>query len=543
MKGSKYFWLILFLSILPMLPIILNPLLIHTHDGLVHLPRMGAWFKALKDGQIPPRWAADLNYGYGTPVLIFMYPWPYFLSTLFLSLGLGLVWSFKLVLTLSFVFAAVLMFIFSRTFFKDEKKAFLVTMLYQFASFHLIEINARGALGEVWTYTFVPLAMLGLTKIFRAKKMSGFFLSALGTGLLILSHNSISLSFFAVLVLFVLLFGKNLLDYFWGFLSLGLGLGLSVSYWLPALWERKYTYGDLFMKDLYLEHFPTLKQLFWPNLFNQSFGQVHHIPVQIGLIHGLSLAVALYLLVKKKLSRVEKRVVIFSWLVFLTGFFLMQPFSAPIWAKFALLRQFQFSWRFLALVVLAPSLTGFVFKKAFWLLVCLIFLLSLVYWRAPEGFDQLNEADYWHYPLNTTYFGEADTIWAANPPSQYPEKRIEIIEGEGTVKTLEKTSVLHRLELSAQTSVNILDRTHFFPGWRVFIADDGKPTSGWNEIPIQFQDANHRGLITFAVPQGEHQIEVRFGRTKDRLIAESISLISFGFLAIGLGSLLYFKRR
>ena len=95
---NKYLWLILLFSFLPALIVFRTSLLPHTHDGPVHLARMGAWFKALKAGQVPPRWAADLNYGYGTPILIFIYPWPYFLSTCFLLLGFGLVTSFKIVL-------------------------------------------------------------------------------------------------------------------------------------------------------------------------------------------------------------------------------------------------------------------------------------------------------------------------------------------------------------------------------------------------------------------------------------------------------------
>lgn len=514
-----------------MLVILLPSSLLHTHDGLVHLPRMAAWFKALKDGQFPPRWAGDLNYGYGMPVLIFMYPWPYFLSAIFLSLGFGLVWSFKLVISLSFLLSGIFMFIFSQHFFKDERKALLVSMLYQFTSFHLIEIIARGTLGEAWTYAFVPLALFGLSKIFVGKRISGFLIAALATGLLILTHNSISLSFFGILVLFILVFGKTLLNYLWGFVSLGLGLGLAAFYWLPALWERKYTFGDLFMKEVYLEHFPTLKQLFLPNLFNQDFGRLHNIPVQIGIFHLMAIFLAIYLLLQKRLSDQEKRLTIFCSIIVLISLFFMQPVSVFFWKRIALLRQFQFSWRFLALVVLATSLTGFslgtlVKKKIFfWFLVFLIVGLSISFWQPQEGFDQINEADYWHYPLTTTYFGETDVIWSAGPAKEYPEKRVEIISGEGTVEELERKSNLHKLKIFAETPINVVDRTQFFPGWRVFT--DGE------EVPIQFQDPNYRGLITFNVPSGEHEVEVRYTRTKDRTIAERVSLLSLLFFLFG----------
>ena len=154
LKIANYRLLIFFLSLLPTLLIFQTSLLPHTHDGPVHLARMAAWHKAFLDGQFPPRWAADLNFGYGGAVLIFIYPWPYFLASLFLSSGLSLVLSFKLVLALSFLFSGVFMFLFARAFFDSEKKAFLIALLYQFASFRLVEIMIRGAFGEVWVYIY-----------------------------------------------------------------------------------------------------------------------------------------------------------------------------------------------------------------------------------------------------------------------------------------------------------------------------------------------------------------------------------------------------
>jgi hypothetical protein len=532
MKTSKYFWLIVVASCLPFLAYFLNPLMPHTHDGPVHLARIVAWFKALNDGQLPPRWAADLNYGYGTPVLIFMYPWPYFLSAVFLKFGFSLVFTFKLMIFLSFLSSGVLMFIFANSFCQNETKAFLVTILYQFASFRLIEMMIRGALGEVWTYAFLPLALLGLVMIANKKHLTGIILAALGTGLLVLSHNSVSLSFFGVLILFILIFGKSLVDRFWAFLSLLWGLGLASFYWLPALLERQYTYGDLFMRNLYLEHFPTLKQLFLPNFLNQDWGQVHDIATQIGLIPLLLIIGAIFLLSQRQTEIFDKKISFFVLTIMIFALVLMQSISIPLWEKFSLLRQFQFSWRLLSLVVLATSLAGislFSFtknQKVIFLVVGLVFFLSVPFWRTL-GYDKINEEDYWHYPLNTTYFGEADTIWAAAPPDAYPDARVTIIEGQGKINNFWSSSTEQRFLAEAQTEVNLLSRMIYFPGWRVMV--DGQA------VPVEFQDQNARGLITFRLPAGTHQIKVKFTRTKDRKISELISLMSFillGFLLI-----------
>jgi uncharacterized membrane protein YfhO len=63
-----------------------------------------------------------------------------------------------------------------------------------------------------------------------------------------------------------------------------------------------------------------------------------------------------------------------------------------------------------------------------------------------------------------------------------------------------------------------LDNTIYFPGWQVLV--DGQKT------PIEFQDMNHRGFITFSVPKGMHNIEVVFRESAVRLFSDMISLFS-----------------
>jgi uncharacterized membrane protein len=526
---NRFLIFILIVSFFPVFYIFFHPFLWHTHDGLMHLARIGAWVKSIKDGQFPPRWAGDLNYGYGSPVLIFMYFWPYFLASVLVLGGLSLTWSFKIVSVMGYVLAGITMFLFCQNLFRNKKKALLISILYQFSSFHLTEIIIRGAVGELWTYVFFPISLLGIYKILEGGIKEGLIFSTVGTSLLILSHNSISLSFFACLPIFIIIFGdrKKTRNILIAIFSLFLALGVSSFYWFPALWERKYTYGDLFMKDLYKENFPSLYQIFIPNFLNQKWGWVSNIPVQIGAFHLIPFLLIFFLFLRGELNAKEKRIFIFSLVIFIASIFIMLPLSAYFWEKISLLRQFQFSWRLLSLITFSTSITGFVFlkssllknRKLFWFFCFFIIFSSFPYWKPQEGFDKIDEDYWWNYPLNTTYFGEANTIWAGNPPEKFPFQRIEIIEGKGKINNFFKKSIYQRFSINAETEVNVVSRTLFFPGWRVFV--DKK------EVPIEFQDPNYRGLITFRVPQGEHDVEIRFTRTKDRIIGEFFSLTSF----------------
>jgi hypothetical protein len=50
-------------------------------------------------------------------------------------------------------------------------------------------------------------------------------------------------------------------------------------------------------------------------------------------------------------------------------------------------------------------------------------------------------------------------------------------------------------------------------------------------IPIEFQDPEYRGLITFKLPEGTHDVTTVFLNTKIRTISDRISFLSLVILA------------
>lgn len=523
MKISKALTLVILISFLPLISIFITPDLPHTHDGAVHLPRMAAYFKALRDYHILPRWAGDINYGYGLPLFNFIYHTPYIISSVFIALGVSLVMTFKLVMSLSFILAGIFMYCFAKTFFKNEKAAFLVAIFYQFAPFRLVELLMRGSYGELYAYTFIPLALWSLTMFFRDGRVRYFVFTAISAGLLIISHNSISLMFFGVLTLFVAIFSPNKRISLFCYLALFLGLLVSAFYWLPAIAEHRYTYGDLFMKDTFRTHFPPLYQLILPNLFNTPSLRTSVIPTQIGIFHILALFSAVWLLLHKKRAR-DRKVFIFSIIITFGALFLMSKISIPLWERIAFLRQFQFSWRLLSLTTVASamaaagllSLSFFKKRLAFGILIFFAIVSTMYYWKPAEGYDKITgEGQFWNYPLNTTYFGETDVIWSAGPALSYPPAPVEVIDGRAIVSDFSKKTQVHSYSVVAQTDARLVDHTQYFPGWRVYV-DKIK-------VPIQFQDANWRGLITFAVPKGQHNVRVAFEETPVRAVSDIVS--------------------
>ena len=530
---NKHYLIVLGLSILPLISIFSTSQFPHVHDGIVHLARMAAYFKALQDFQIPVRWAGDLNYGYGMPLFNFIYHVPYVFSALFIFLGVGLVSTFKIVLSLSFLLSGIFMFAFAKAFFRDDKKALIVTIFYQFAPFRFVEMFVRGSLGEVYTYAFFPLVLFGLVKIFQKREAIFVIVTGAATSLLILSHNALSLTFFGISVLFILMFGKGKKNISLGMIGLLIGLFLSAFYFVPAIFEHKYTYGDLFMKDLFRSHFPPIQNFFIPNFTNTEALQTGGISVQFSLFHVIAIILGFFVLLKKKTEIKHKQMIIFSLILIVFSLFIMSNFSMFLWERISFLRQFQFSWRFLGVVVFATSLLSinflsFKFFTRKWVFMALVFLVvssTFYYWKPPLGFDMIDEKYYWNYPLNTTYFGETDVIWSAGGKSSYPKQRVEVIGGKAIIKGFKKKSNLHTFFVDAENKAQLIDHTQYFPGWRAEV--DKK------EVAIEFQDPNNRGEITFWVPQGKHDVVVKFGESPIRLFSDFLSITTLlGILVV-----------
>ena len=505
--------------------------MVHTHDGPMHIARIPAYLKALTGGQILPRWAGTLNYGYGMPLFNFYYHLPYLLGSGLVALGLNLAWSFKIMLLLSFLFSGIFMYLFGMAFFKDRDKALLTTLLYQFAPFHLVDIVVRGDIGESLAMTFLPLVLYFLVRIFESDNNRRYIVfTGISTALLILSHSAIGLIYFAVITLFTIFLAPNNFKRMQGGMGLGIGLLLTAFFWIPVLGERRYTYGDFFMKDMYKTHFPPFWSFFVPNLANSPTLQNGGVDISLGLMQTVALFMSLWLLIKNKLQKHIRLLVIFGLLLTIGALFIMISPSAYLWKHISILRAFQFPWRFLTITIFSLSFIGgaILIKKTTpkFLIVGIMIvtvLSSFVYWRPPLGFDKIDENYYWNYPLDTTFFGETNVIWSAGPAGSYPKAPFELIGGKGTISDPVKTETKHTFTIVADTEVQLLDNTQYYPGWRVF-SDNVK-------VPIEFQDQNHRGIISFHLPPGTHHVTVSFGETPLRTAADITTVFTLFAIA------------
>lgn len=537
LKNNK-FWLVLliFISLIPLLDL-LRPGLPITHDGQDHVARIANFYQSLLEGNLIPRWGANLNWGFGHPVLMFFYPLPSYFASFFHFLGFSLVGSTKIVFGLGFVLSGVFMYLWVQEFWGEEA-GFVSGLLYMFAPYRFVDLYVRGAIGENLAFVWLPLIcwfLLRLSKNGRWRYLTG---GALSLAALILSHNALSLMFLPFILAYTLFLVYSssrrqraplIINYS---LLMILGLMVSAFFWLPAFFEGKYTLRDIVIAGEYVDRFRPLKDfVFSP----WRYGGSGELSVQIGIFHWLALPLGFYALFRF-FGKKNKDWLLVGGLIagFMAVLFLLLRISLPVWHAVTLLQKFQFPWRFLSPMVFITAILAGSFvslwadKKKFWLgLTVAIFLLLINrdYWHAKD-FSYKDDSFYSGvYAGTTNDTGESSPRWSVRFMEGYPEAPLAVVDGKAEIKVVSRSTTRHHYLVKAEAPARMVEDTLYFPGWDVLV--DSQPTE------IEFQDPAHRGLMTFYLPAGEHQVVVRFRETKLRLFADLVSLLGIGVLILG----------
>ena len=522
-----------------------------SHDGEHQVLRLYHFDKAVKDNQIPPRWA---NYqmlnGHGYPLFIFSYHAPWIIGEPLKLIGLSLTDTVKAIFILTYLFSGLLMFLWLKKIF-GRLPAFVGSILYLWAPYRFSNIFVRASLGEATAFMFVPLVFYGLDQINEKKNFKGILIGGFGFCGLILSHAMTTAVFvFPVLVYLLvnlLLSKRKALFLKRAVLLFLLGFSLSAYYILPAFFEKKYTKFSQIFPLLFADHFVTLKQLVYSRWgYGFSFPGIENdgMAFQIGISHWLSLFFTVVLmaglfLVRKKVKIPEKSIVfkaIGFVLSFLFSLLMMIKMSSPIWKFFTKFIPFDFPWRFLGLSVFSLSfLSGFaiwlterIIGKKPALLICLSLLVLTFYGnRNHLRVNQYIYHDDSHYEKitnSTTSYDEFLPIWVQGQIVDQKKGEVEILQGKALIKDLKRKSDKISFKIDNQRKETLLRiNTLFFPGWKLFA--NGKK---------QDFDFKKSGLIEFSPPIDRSEVLLIFTKTPIRVIGDVISFSALAFLVLWL---------
>lgn len=544
---KKYFFpiLLVVLSLIPLIDLV-NPGLPITHDGRDHVARIANFYQNLQEGNVVPRWAGNLNWGYGHPILMFLYPLPSYFASVFLLLGFSTVDSVKIVFGLGYILSGLTMYLWLREFL-PKYAAFVGALLYIFAPYRFVDLYVRGAIGEHTAFIFAPLVFYYLLKIskftpgeswhplrFILPLNYNLILGSLSLAGLILAHNAISLMFlplFFVYGIYLIIHSNHKKILISGYaLMIVLGFALSAFFWMPAFFEGKYTLRDVLFQGGEQKHFSPIEKLIYSQW---SYGISGEFSPQVGFLHLLSfvLSVPLIFYVYRKHKKYFWPLLMFICF-FGLSIFLMIKTSSFVWEKVTIIQKFQFPWRFLTLAVFCSSVIGailvsFIPRKI--RVVLIVFIIGVIlilnsgYWSAKDYSikpDSYYKTDF----ASTTDTGESAPIWSVRFMEKFPVKNVEVIEGNAKVEEIGRKIVYRKYIIEASEKSRIRENTLYFPGWEVYI--NGVRSD------IQFQDPENRGLMTFYVEKGRSEVEIKFADTRLRTAANIISAAGIAMVLV-----------
>lgn len=511
---------LIFIGILFLFPLIHKGMFV-SHDGFTHMVRAGSYYESIVSGIFPVRWAFNLNYGYGNPLFIFIYPFPYILSSVFHLLGFSIENSIKLILGISFVASSLFFYEWIKQL-VSKKTAFLASIIYLLTPVHFLNFYVRSGIGDMLGYAIIPLCLMYLERNLKKPTIYNFIFGSITYSLLILSHNGLAIIFSFVFLLYVLIKSKTKSILFKNLLIFIFGLMISSFFWFPALLERKYLAVLEVFNTTYIENFPSLLKIIYSEWgYGVNVNSQGGLSPQIGIFAFVFAAIGIYFVYKN----IKRKEIIFWLLMVAVSIFVSTKYALVLYQNFSVLRDFQYPWRFLILASFSSTVIAAYVLEILPKNIRIILLLAVIIYSLPfikvSGYISNNDSVYKNYGGLGYDHGEALVRWIAGDFSSPAKQNLEIIGGRAKVTNFSKGKITHSFTINSETKTTILDNTVFFPGWKAEI--DGVKTE------IQFQDMNHRGLIAFDIPEGKHSVRVVFVESLVRYMANMVSLISLIF--------------
>lgn len=501
-----------------------------TFDGPTHIANMAQVYAGLKDFDFPVRWGAGFA-RYGFPAPLFAQQTTSYIGALINFLTQNIITSYNITVFLGVFFSTYLFYFFLRKyvgFWSALSGAFLFT----FAPYRIINVYVRGALPEFYASIPIIMILISLHIFLKEKKLYGLILLSLSTALLLLTHPFMMVVGSFVFIpygLYLILQDKTNIkkNIFLVVMSLCLGLGISAYFILPIFIEVNYLYYSRAVSHFSPGHFLNIKRFIfesWPYFTENDIGPRGHFH-QGGFIEGLILILSIFYSIYQTFVK-KKFDLFFNIFILIAVVFIlmMLPFSEILYQKIFLFNNIQHPWRmFTGYIIIPPILLALLMEKIRYkkiLFFILIIAVSILRFPQLYGKNYINDPQKVYFQTDDNMHGVVmNTVWMGEVRDYpYQDKKIQTV-GEAAKITNEKIRNSSRsYTVESLNGTKVIDYTFYFPGWKAYVDSQ--------ETPIQFQDPTYRGIITFEVGAGSHQIQEKFVRTKSRILGEVASLIS-----------------
>jgi hypothetical protein len=522
--------ILLFLIALPAFSLMLRFGTYSMHD--FHPFRQYEFHKCIQSKVFPCRWAPDSEMGYGEPLFNYYTQLPYWFGELFVSGGLSILNSVKLVFILSLVMSGVGMYRLARIYW-GEVGAVVSAVLYMYAPYRSVDIWVRGALPEALAFVFYPFVMLGLHQYCKTFKPKYLVVFTLSLAALISTHNLSLIMFMPILGLywlFMCLTTKSLKSIRGLALASLVSLGLSAYYLLPVFLESKYIDLSRTVQGYYdfHIHFATLRELFISRFwgYGGSLWMQKFLSISVGQIHWIVIGLSLVLLVRRR----PASTLYFLVIVFLgtTALFLTHGKSVLIWNSLPFMKYIQFPWRYLTSATFFIALAGgfFVqlmprrFIKLIGILIIMLTVFTNYSFFRPDIWQSVSDSEFFSgasWDFNRTAHKDYWPKTGGLPPETIAPQNPTFVTGTGSAVGSTQTAhgAEYVLEVTSEESIIALPIV-YFPGWT---ADSG-------DLPLNINPGGKLGLITTNLSKGNHKINLSFENTGPRTLGNTISVIT-----------------
>lgn len=522
---------LLLISIISSVPFVFFNKIYFQHDYVFHISRLEAYFESIKQLNFFPNIFYQLGHGGGYATDLF-YPSILLLPYALIRLcGINMSHSFMVFYFLMNLFIAYSSYSLGYYLFKNIRSGILLSTVYTLSTYRFHDAVIRGAIGELFGFIFIPIALIGLHSILYGNKKKWYLLT-LSMSLLIISHLLSAFMLFFFIVFFSIVkfvSSKNWQDSIKRFIVLCISgfwsLLLSLWHILPIMEQSSHMVFNYNTTHLNL---PTLN-------FLQVVKEAYHSNItgfpaptnNIGTFLILSIIVLWIFFIK--LGNYSRLGLIF------TTFILYLTSSSFPWDKLqqSILKTIQFPYRLnLFSTLIASILLVYVIKtKAknnliiflFLILSCSFFALRLNFSFKPE-FKEQNIAQYYNDP--TSFGGGQEYVKKGYLfPTVVPSNGESIeIEKTDDLQLFKATRDHNELTITGNINQDMTIKTPFlyYYGYRV------TDTNG-KKIACFEKD----GRVAFKFPKGKHTVSIVYKRTFIQIFSALISLISLLFF-IGL---------
>lgn len=514
-----------------------------SYDGEYHVVRVFHLEHELETGQFPVRWSSEQNGGYGYPTFNFYYQFPYYAAVGIHRLGLPVAAAVKLILLTSLIGASVFMTFWSRAIW-GSLGGLLAGAVYVLSPYVLQAVYLYVALGEIVVLGLLPAALLTMWLTSRAGPWRWLLmcLTASLLALCVLSHNflgPLALAFAAAYGVTLALETRRRTEIITAVVAIVLALGLTAYFWVPGLWELRYTSPVWPLDVRFTPRRELLAIALGPVQQDVGVRQVAYVREMLGppLLTALSLGAVSWVAFRDRLGRGVRVHATFALLLAgLLVLLLVMPGREGFWERVPFLQRAQYGARLiLPMALFGGFLAGSVTLWQHWRVPLAVALLALAVLYgvafARPAFTQHSDDAYfrahWQRLLGTADGGSPIMPRWAERGAYAPAVAIATVEGAGAVLSASKRSTNIDVSVRLAQPGRVHFTTLYFPGWQAQV--DGQPA----ELEI----VPYEGTIAVPVAAGDHVVTLRFVDTPVRRLGNVVSLVTALLMIIAVGVL------